>query len=220
MVRVTDEIYQVGGGALTSPEDAAIYLIRVGEEASLVDAGCGQGTERLLRNIAECGVRPEMVKHLLITHCHYDHTGGIAGIRKRTRCRVVAHELDAVYLEEGDSMVTAANWYGAAMDPTPVELRLQGERNEIDVGGKKIQAIHTPGHSPGSLVFLVESEGLRVLFGQDVHGPLHDSLLSSRDDYVRSLNLLLSLGADVLCEGHYGIFRGKDEVAGFIESFL
>ncbi len=220
MVRVTDEIYQVGGGSLTSPEDAAIYLIRVGEEAALVDAGCGQATERLFRNIADCGVQPKAVKCLLVTHCHFDHTGGIGEIRKRTACRVVAHELDAVYLEEGDGMVTAANWYGSTMDPTPVDIRLQGARNEIELGGRKIQAIHAPGHSPGSLVYLVESEGLRVLFGQDVHGPLHDSLLSSRDDYVRSLNLLLSLHADVLCEGHYGIFRGKAEAAGFIGSFL
>ena len=220
MVRVTDEVYQVGGGSLTSPEDAAIYLIRVGEEAALVDAGCGGGTDRLFRNIANCGVQPKGIHYLLITHCHFDHTGGIEEVRKRTRCKVVSHELDAVYLEEGDSMVTAAKWYGSIMDPTPVDVRLHGERNEIELGGRKIEAIHVPGHSPGSLVYLLESEGLRVLFGQDVHGPLHDSLLSSRDDYVKSLNLLLSLEADVLCEGHYGIFRGKADVAEFIESFL
>jgi hypothetical protein len=34
------------------------------------------------------------------------------------------------------------------------------------------------------------------------------------------LRLLLSLEADVLCEGHYGVIRGKEEVADFIESFL
>ncbi|MBP1742060.1 MAG: beta-lactamase domain protein, partial [Deltaproteobacteria bacterium] len=59
-----------------------------------------------------------------------------------------------------------------------------------------------------------------VLFGQDVHGPLDASLLSNRDDYRRSLKLLLSLQADVLCEGHYGVIKGKAEVADFIESFL
>jgi len=70
------------------------------------------------------------------------------------------------------------------------------------------------------VIYVTESEGLKVLFGQDVHGPLDPSLLSNRDDYHRSLKTLLSLQADVLCEGHYGVFRGKDEVAGFIESFL
>jgi glyoxylase-like metal-dependent hydrolase (beta-lactamase superfamily II) len=80
--------------------------------------------------------------------------------------------------------------------------------------------MHIPGHSPGSMVYVTESEGKKVLFGQDVHGPLDASLLSNREDYLESLRFLLSLGADILCEGHYGVFRGKEEVADFIESFL
>lgn len=220
MMRITEEVYQVGGGRFTGPEDAAIYLIHFGQEAALVDAGCGRDTERLFRNISDCSVEPEWIRFLLITHCHFDHTGGIEGVRDRTGCRVVAHELDSVFLEEGDSTVTGAKWYGSYMNPTSVDIKLQGGRHDIELGGRKIEAIHTPGHSPGSMVYLVESEGLRVLFGQDVHGPIHEDLRSSRADYRRSLNLLLSLGADVLCEGHYGIFRGKEEVADFIESFL
>jgi hypothetical protein len=34
------------------------------------------------------------------------------------------------------------------------------------------------------------------------------------------LKLLLTLEGDILCEGHYGVFKGKEEVADFIESFL
>lgn len=220
MIQVTSEIHQVGGNGLTGPEDASIYLIRFGEEAALVDAGCGSATERLFRNIADCSVESKAVKYLLITHCHFDHTGGIEGVRDRTGCRVVAHELDAAFLEEGNSTVTGAEWYGSHINPTSVDIKLQGHRNEIELGGRKIEAIHTPGHSPGSLVYVVESEGLKVLFGQDVHGPIHESLRSNKGEYIKSLNLLLSLKADVLCEGHYGIFRGKEAVADFIESFL
>ena len=79
---------------------------------------------------------------------------------------------------------------------------------------------HTPGHSPGSAVYLMTSEGVKILFGQDIHGPLHPGLLSNREDYQRSLRLLLDLQADILCEGHYGVYRGKEEVAGFIQKFL
>jgi glyoxylase-like metal-dependent hydrolase (beta-lactamase superfamily II) len=220
MIKVTDEIHQVGGGRLTGPEDGAVYLVHFGEEAALVDAGCGGAAKRLFRNIEACSVEPESIRYLLVTHCHFDHTGGIEGVRTTTGCRVVAHELDAVFLEEGDSEVTGAGWYGSRMKPTPVDVKLHGARNEIDLGGRKVEAIHTPGHSPGSLVYLVESGGLKVLFGQDVHGPIHESLRSNRSDYIQSLKLLLSLEADVLCEGHYGIFRGREEVADFIESFL
>jgi glyoxylase-like metal-dependent hydrolase (beta-lactamase superfamily II) len=43
---------------------------------------------------------------------------------------------------------------------------------------------------------------------------------TNQKDYLESLKFLLSLEADILCEGHYGVFRGKEEVAAFIESFL
>jgi glyoxylase-like metal-dependent hydrolase (beta-lactamase superfamily II) len=83
-----------------------------------------------------------------------------------------------------------------------------------------ITAIHTPGHSPGSVVYQTESEGLRVLFAQDVHGLLDPTLLSNRQDYFHSLERLISLDADIPCEGHFGIYKGRQRVKGFIESFL
>ena len=146
--------------------------------------------------------------------------GGVKGVKERTHCKVVAHELDAPYLELGDDKVTAAKWYGATLAPLKVHIKLAGDWNELDLGGRIISAIHTPGHSPGSVVYMTESEGLKVLFGQDVHGPLDESLLSNREDYLKSLERLLSLRADILCEGHYGVFRGKEEVSDFIRSFL
>jgi hypothetical protein len=45
-------------------------------------------------------------------------------------------------------------------------------------------------------------------------------LRSDPQAYGRSLRLLLKLDADLLCEGHYGIIRGKSAVRQFIRSFL
>jgi glyoxylase-like metal-dependent hydrolase (beta-lactamase superfamily II) len=219
-MKITHEIFQVGGSGLTSMEDAAIYLIHFGGHAALVDAGCGRAQERLFKNIRDCAIDLEQIEYLLITHCHFDHTGGIRGIKERTPCKLVAHELEAPYLEQGDDMVTAAKWYGSSLEPVAIDVKLRGGEAEIDLGGREIKAIHTPGHSPGSVIYTTESGGLKILFGQDVHGPLDPSLLSNREDYVKSLKVLLSLEADILCEGHFGIFRGKEEVAKFIGSFL
>jgi glyoxylase-like metal-dependent hydrolase (beta-lactamase superfamily II) len=218
--KVTADIYQVGGGTFTSSEDAAVYLIHSDGRAALVDAGCGYSHDQLFQNIEASGIKPDCIGYLLITHCHFDHTGGARAVRDRTGCRIVAHEIEAVFLEDGNQSVTAAKWYGAILEPFQVDVKLRGEQQELWVGQKKIEALHMPGHSPGSVVYVMESGGLKVVFGQDVHGPLDASLLSNRDDYRRSLRRLLSLQADILCEGHYGVIRGKDEVAGFIESFL
>lgn len=219
-MKITDEIFQVGGSGLTSPEDAAIYLICFDGHAALVDAGCGYAPERLLANIRLQGILPEQTEYLLLTHCHFDHTGGAAFLREHLGCRVVMHESDAPFLEQGNSSVTAASWYGASIKPCTVDWKIAGSAGDILLGKRNIQAIHIPGHSPGSLAFLAESQGLKVLFGQDVHGPLAPALLSNASQYRKSLELLLSLEADILCEGHYGVCRGKNAVAKFIRSFL
>ena len=219
-MRITDEIFQVGGGELTSPGDAAIYLINFNGHAALVDAGCGGAGERLFRNILACGVTPEDIEYLLITHCHFDHTGGVKELREMIHCEVVVHELDALFLERGDDKVTAAEWYGAKLEPFEIDRKLSLPKEKIDLGDRYVTAIHTPGHSPGSVVYVAESQGFKVLFGQDVHGPLDETFLSNREDYHRSLNLLLSLEADILCEGHFGIYEGKEEIKDFIRSFM
>jgi glyoxylase-like metal-dependent hydrolase (beta-lactamase superfamily II) len=219
-VKITSEIYQVGGGGLTSHEDAAVYLINFGGCAALVDAGCGRSQDKLLSNILSCGVNPEQVEYLLITHCHFDHTGGAKAMKKRLHCQVVAHELDAPFLESGDNDVTAASWYGSSIQPFVVDRKLSAHEEDIDLNGRLIKSIHTPGHSPGSVIYLTESEGFKVVFAQDVHGPLDSRLLSNKADYLLSLKLLISLQADILCEGHFGVYKGKKKVEKFIKSYL
>jgi glyoxylase-like metal-dependent hydrolase (beta-lactamase superfamily II) len=128
--------------------------------------------------------------------------------------------MEAPYLEAGDNEVTAASWYGADINPLPVDIKLSRNTEQIELGKKTITALHVPGHSPGSVVYITESDGQKVLFGQDVHGPLAPLLKSNRSDYEASLKKLISLEADILCEGHYGIYEGKAEINRFIASFL
>ena len=219
-MKILGNLWQVGGAEFTSVEDAAIYLIRFGEKAALIDAGCGGAHNYLVNNISKVLPSDINIEYLFLTHCHYDHTGGAAAVRNQYGCRIVAHELDAIYLEKGDSTVTAATWYGARMKPLKIDYQIK-EREEIfPVGDGKLIAHHCPGHSPGSVVYLTELGSDLVLFGQDVHGPLDASFLSNRQDYKRSLKFLVGLDADILCEGHFGVYRGKLEVRQFIQNYL
>ena len=219
VLAITPEISQVGGPGLTHGNDAAVYLVHFSEHAALIDAGCGRATDRLLQNVEAAGVVPEQIRHLLLTHCHYDHSGGAAGLRRRFGWPVALHALEAPYLESGDDRVSAAAWYSEHLAACPVDVRLaDGER--FFLGQRSLQALHLPGHSPGSVAYVVESDGRRVVFAQDVHGPLHPDLLSKRNDYQASLRKLLALEADILCEGHFGIFVGRAAVAAFIERFV
>ncbi len=219
-MKITSNIYQVGGSDLSNPSDASIYLVCSENEAALIDAGTGKGGKRLVDNINKTGVSFSSIKYLFLTHCHYDHIGGAEKIREHTGCSIIAHELDAEYIENGDSDVTAASWYGSYLEPVKVDIKVTGNSRDFKVGDLELHFYHTPGHSPGSSVLTVISDGQLVLFGQDVHGPLNDMLLSSRKDYMASLAFLISLEADILCEGHFGVYKGKDEVRDFIESYM
>ncbi|MFC1835723.1 MBL fold metallo-hydrolase [Thermodesulfobacteriota bacterium] len=218
--QIMDNLWQVGGGGLTDAGDAAIYLIRFDDKAALIDAGTGQGHSRLRRHISDCLPTSVAIEYLLLTHCHFDHTGGAAAVRADFGCSIVAHELDAVHLEEGDSEVTAASWYGARFEPLTIDVKLRGEESTLSVGSGTITAIHWPGHSPGSVVYTTHIDDILVLFGQDVHGPIHPALLSDEAHYQASLKKLVNLEADLLLEGHFGTYRTKEEVRRFIESFM
>ncbi|MFO1371321.1 MAG: MBL fold metallo-hydrolase [Candidatus Competibacteraceae bacterium] len=220
IVRITSEIHQVGGFGLTHPDDAAIYLVNFAGQAALIDAGSGGNQSQLLANIHAAGVTPEQIRYLLLTHCHFDHTGGARSLREQLGCPSIAHVLDAEFLEIGDDEVTAASWYGTHLTPFTVDQKLTAPRTEILLGDRVITALHIPGHSPGSVAYLTASEGQTVVFAQDVHGPLHPALRSNTADYVSSLRELLDLQADILCEGHYGIFTGQSAMRRFILSFL
>ena len=220
VAQILENLWQVGGGEITGGGDAAIYLVRFGDRAALIDAGTGSRHVELKNNIAQCLSGEVSLEYLFLTHCHFDHTGGAEAVRKAFGCKIVAHELDAVYLESGDSEVTAASWYGTRMQPLPVDIRLAGPENRMTVGPGQMTALHWPGHSPGSMVLTAQMAGQHVLFGQDVHGPIHPALLSDMSAYQVSLQNLIDLDADILLEGHYGVLRGKGEVRAFIRSFM
>ena len=106
------------------------------------------------------------------------------------------------------------------MTPLTIDHKIEGQRECFKVGNGEVFAYHCPGHSPGSLVYFVKLENQNILFGQDVHGPLDASFLSDRNAYISSLKFMMTLEADILCEGHFGIFRGKENINKFIQSFF
>jgi glyoxylase-like metal-dependent hydrolase (beta-lactamase superfamily II) len=218
--KILHHLWQVGGEDLTAPGDAAIYLIRFGDQAALIDAGCGRAHARLTANIDRCLGGQARLTRLLLTHCHFDHCGGADAVRRTYGCSIVAHALDAVFLEAGDSDVTAASWYGAKMDPLPVDIKLDLPETRLPVGSGTITARHWPGHSPGSMIYFTRVDDRLVLFGQDVHGPIHPSLKSDARCYQASLRQILQLDADLLLEGHFGIIEGKAAVRRFIRSYM
>jgi glyoxylase-like metal-dependent hydrolase (beta-lactamase superfamily II) len=218
--RIKSNLWQVGGRGLTDPADAAVYLVRFGDKAALVDAGSGRCHPQLVINIAECLKSNAQLEYLLLTHCHFDHAGGAQAVRDEYGCRIVAHELDAIYLESGDNRVTGAALCGARVEPFAIDVRLQGQESTLAIGSGTVTAIHCPGHSPGSVAYTTVIDGQLILFGQDISGPIRSEFLSNEEQYLASLARLVNLKADLLLEGHFGIFETKQEVQEFINDWI
>jgi glyoxylase-like metal-dependent hydrolase (beta-lactamase superfamily II) len=213
-------VYLVAGPNISHSEDAAAFIIEFADELVMIDSGLGRSVPVILDNIRSARLDPRKISTLILTHCHIDHIGGAREIQVQTGCRIAVHELDAQAVEDGDSSKTAAGWYGTKLTPVIVDHRLFGSRESLSFGQETLHCVHTPGHTPGSISLYLDRDGLRVLFGQDIHGPFHPAFDSDVAMWAESMYKLLDLEADILCEGHFGIFRPKDMVKKYILRYL
>jgi glyoxylase-like metal-dependent hydrolase (beta-lactamase superfamily II) len=226
-------VYQVGGPDMTGGRDCCVYLVdgrppageapdscRSAGQLGLIDTGCGQSFKSIIANIIRLGFEPEDLGSVLLTHCHIDHVGAASRFRDDYGAELIAHALDAAPLEAGDRLMTAAFLYGMKFDPLPMDRTLSRDEEDLPVGDLVLKVLHTPGHSPGSVAAYLDLDGTRVLFGQDIHGPFHPDFGSDLASWRESMGRLLELEADILCEGHFGIYSPKSAVSAYITSYL
>lgn len=128
----------------------------------------GDEPRRILAEIKDLGVR---VTHLLHTHCHLDHITGTRAVREATGGSILIHPKDH-FLYDGlrEQYASMVRLFGAGLgdgvDPLPVDGKL-AEGTTLELGAAKVRVLHTPGHTPGSCSFLLESREGNKLFTGD-----------------------------------------------------
>ena len=186
-----------------------IYLIE-DDDLTLIDTGMPWSAGRVLRYVRSIGRHPEELRRILVTHSHPDHTGGTPGIVKKSSAEVVAHQLDSRQLEEGPAL-TYLGIFSSLHVAVPflkcIPLDHAVAEDEVIPVAGGIRALHTPGHTAGSVCYLLEREGL--LFSVDTifseFGRVSRSMPFPGTDVVRykqSLERLRVLDFDILCGGH------------------
>jgi hydroxyacylglutathione hydrolase len=131
------------------------YLVKSAEGGQGVVIDPGDEPDRLTREIEAMGLEPEAI---LLTHGHVDHTNASAALRKRFRSRVICHPLDAAMVrgEDGPSL------FGFERKPCTIDQEVE-EGDVVAAGGMTLQVLHTPGHTRGSVCYMLG----KLLFSGD-----------------------------------------------------
>ncbi|MBU4256437.1 MAG: MBL fold metallo-hydrolase [Candidatus Thermoplasmatota archaeon] len=198
------DVHNVGGFGY----DSNVYLIKCSKPI-LVDTGTGQGIyfKKMIENIEKlCSLKS--IKTIVLTHMHFDHTGGTGKLQKLTDANLLIHEDDAGHVRIGDNVATGARMFGGSMEP--LNASVIGEC--IDGGDIKLKVIHTPGHSPGS-VSLYEPESKSLFSGDTVFADgstgRWDLIGGNYSQLLNSVRKLSKLDVKNLYPGHERFVEGN-----------
>jgi hydroxyacylglutathione hydrolase len=227
-MRITQSIYLVGDTpfGLTAGGDCHVYLIKAPSGLFMIDAGNGYDTDGLVCSIKAEGFDPENISHILLTHHHTDHARGAKAIKDRFGCQVwISGNIGKYMLEEGNDEELWVNDGKACGLYAPDYFYIHcpvdhavGDAEEFDIGEVRISALNIPGHSPDSVCYIMELEGLKCIFNGDIFfwGGILGLLNypgSNLVDYHKTLPRLHGLGIDGFFPGH-GLFcqRGGQSI--------
>lgn len=122
------------------------YVVTVNDVGVVIDPG--EPSPQLPELIGQ-----SKILYVLNTHCHPDHIGGVGFVREHCGAKLLFHPDDRPIFDF---------FWGTKIEPDGY-LR---EGDKIELAGVVFDVLHTPGHSPGSVIFKVESE--KILFTGDL----------------------------------------------------
>jgi hydroxyacylglutathione hydrolase len=139
------------------PVETNAYLIHADQGLILIDAP--EGVTEWLKERA--GAAP--LKHLLLTHGHYDHMFDAARLKRETGCKVWVHRDSQPLVENPESMLMFSSY--SEIEPVRADQLIE-EGKPLDAAGVVFETLLCPGHCPGSICFYHTPSNL--VFGGDV----------------------------------------------------
>jgi glyoxylase-like metal-dependent hydrolase (beta-lactamase superfamily II) len=222
--QVTEHVRRVETG------DSSVFLIVLPDGLTLIDAGFPGTMAHVDEAVRSLGRRPEEIRDVLVTHCHPDHAGGLAEVKRATGAQAWMHPADAELVRAGEAFRPWKTAPGlrnrifarlvirrspSSFEPVAVEREvLPGET--IPVAGG-ITALGTPGHTAGHLAFLWPSDGGVLFVGDAANHRRRLEPATIYEDLAQGLESLRMLGEqefETACFAH-----GAPIVAGAAQEF-
>jgi metallo-beta-lactamase class B len=216
--RIAGNTYYVGSKSLAS------YLIETPDGHIVINTGFEETVPLIRASIESLGFKPSDVKILLASHAHSDHVAGHAAFRELTGAKV--------YVMKGDDTVIASGGvgqylYGDSRWPECEVDRVLKDGDTVTLGGVKVTARLTPGHTRGCTSWTWQvTEGERklnvVVIGSPNVNPGYQ-LVGNKDypeiadDYVKTFKVLKELPCEIFLGAHgdyYGMLAKYERLKG------
>ncbi len=218
-----------------------IWLVRGSKRDALIDSGLGVvSLKQAVDHLFE--------KHItaVATHYHLDHVGSLCdfddrvihaleaeqltesdmggGLLKSDYSEAMSEALEAVGYPLPEELISALPYKGYDLTtyttPRTTATRTVEEGDAIEIGNRRFEVLHLPGHSPGSIGLWEKETG--ILFSGDAvyDGPLLDELEdSSIPDYIQTMKRLRELPVRVVHAGHDPSF-GRERLIELVDKYL
>ena len=185
----------------------------------MIDAGWRGNGRRIVKHLGRLGRTSSEISHIISTHYHLDHIGGIAHLKNNSSGKVALHEFEVQYVQpgEGVGLPNPVHHPLLALCMSPLMSLLKPEGFSVDLpledgtqmgqlGGMNV--VHTPGHTPGSISLHFPQAGL-LMVGDALQYSKGKLALPARlfsDDMGQaadSVRKLAQLDFDVMCFSHF-----------------
>lgn len=217
MQKLSEHVY----GILTKFNLLNQYVIVNDDTLAVVDMMLNESdVDNLEKELATQGWSLDDVTHLLITHAHPDHIGGLYAFQERSNATTYAHRIDAQVIRGEADSATAdpaeLGWVNRLIlnmmgdnspeNPSRVDVDL-GDGDTLDHILAGLQVVHLPGHSHGQVGYYLPQD--KLLIGGDVMmrfgGSLRMPLRAVSPDWTavkQSIRRVADLDVEILCLGH------------------
>ena len=205
-MKLTDDIFVYPERGML---DANTYVIR-GDGTLVIDPGSAQTLDDKLREMAADGIAPDEIKAITITHLHPDHYWATGALQQATGAEVIIPRMQEAYIEQ--FIDDATRIFGMqGLEITPSRFIEDGK---LEIGGRSLELVHSPGHSPES--FCYYDPEIKFLACGDVifdHNIGRTDLPGGDSNQLKaSINALSDLDIEYLLPGHMGVIEGRSAV--------
>lgn len=206
-VAIFGNVYHVGTCTIT------VLLLTTPDGHVMIDAAPEAAAPVVLANIAKLGFDPQDVKWIVSSHEHWDHSGGLAALKKATGARLAANRAEVQALESGKTYRQDPQT-GLVGESVPVTVdRVITDGETLRLGGLTLTMHAIPAHAPGSTSWTWTScdgtDCKRVAYLDSVSTPAADGYrFSDHPEYVATVRAALGkmgrIPCDILLTPHPG----------------